>query len=109
MGFLPVLNNEYQFVAFSMPSRFLNLHCSQCDARVVRYRKEGSGRLVRLYLDRILEPEDLKPLKHVTGKADLPPLACPGCGQAMGIPMIHRSGNRPAYRLLKGSFRKRGD
>ncbi|MCH8157691.1 MAG: hypothetical protein IID18_08080 [Nitrospinae bacterium] len=90
-----------------MPIRSLNLHCSQCDARVVRYRKEGSGRLVRLYLDRILESEGLKPLKHTA--SNLPPLACPGCGQAMGIPMIHRSGNRPAYRLIKGSFRKRAD
>ncbi|KMP11272.1 hypothetical protein UR09_03765 [Candidatus Nitromaritima sp. SCGC AAA799-A02] len=90
-----------------MPSRFLNLHCSRCDARVVRYKKEGSGRLVRVYLDRIEEPENLRALKHVRSKSDLPPLDCRECGQPVGIPMIHGSENRPAYRLVKGSFRRK--
>jgi DNA-directed RNA polymerase subunit RPC12/RpoP len=90
-----------------MSSRFLNLHCSQCGIRVIRYRKEGSGRLIRVYLDRITEPENLRSLKHAAGKPGLPPLVCPGCGQRIGVSIIRGLGNRPAYRLIQGSFRKK--
>ena len=89
-----------------MGSHIFDLHCAKCEARVLRYKKEGSGSLVRLFLDRISEPKSFSEFKQVSSKSDLPPLNCPECDQPIGIPMIHGSGNRPAYRLIKGSTRK---
>jgi len=89
-----------------MGSRIFNLHCVRCGARVARYRKEGSGSLVRLYLDRVVEPDSLSALKQATRKSGLPPLNCLECGLAIGLPLAPGPGNRPAYRLIKGSTRK---
>lgn len=89
-----------------MGSHIFNLHCVRCGDRVARYRKEGSGSLVRMYLDRVVEPKSLSALKQLTQKSDLPPLNCRECNLPIGLPMVHGSGNRPAYRLIKGSTRK---
>ena len=94
-----------------MSSRNLDLFCSHCDSHIVLYRKEGSGNLVRLYFDRILQPESLAKLKS-TGKksgktSDLPPLVCPQCGILVGVPMVRGADHRPAYRLIKGSFKRK--
>lgn len=89
-----------------MGSHIFNLHCAKCDIRVVRYRKEGSGSLVRLYLDKISEPKSLSDFKRVGSKSELPPLSCPNCDVLIGVPMTHGNGNRPAYHLIKGTTRK---
>ena len=90
-----------------MSSRNLDLFCSHCDSHIVLYRKEGSGNLVRLYLDHILQPESLAKLKSIGKKSDLPPLVCPQCGILVGVPMVRGADNRPAYRLIKGSFKRK--
>ena len=71
----------------------------------MRYKKEGSGQLIRLYLDKILGPKPLTDLKSVTKKSGLPVLVCPECNHLVGHPMQHE-GNRLAYRMIKGSFKK---
>jgi len=88
-----------------MPSRYLDISCGQCGEFIVRYRKEGSGQLIRLYLDNILEPKWLARFKSSGRKSSLPPLACAQCNNAIGHPMEHE-GNRLAYRMIKGSFKK---
>jgi hypothetical protein len=90
-----------------MPSRFISIYCSQCDEFILRYRKEGSGSLIRVYLNRISEPEHFKQFKHAREKSELPSLNCPQCSQRIGASMIHNTENRPAYRLVKGSFSKK--
>ena len=40
-------------------SRFLNVLCEHCGAKILVYQKDGPGPLKRLYLDRIFAPEDL--------------------------------------------------
>ena len=90
-----------------MSSRNLDLFCSHCDSHIVLYRKEGSGNLVRLYLDRILQPKSLSKLKSIGKKSDLPPLVCPQCGILVGVPMVRGADHRPAYRLIKGSFKRK--
>lgn len=89
-----------------MPSRFLDLFCSQCNAHVLHYRKEGSGSLLRLYLDQIQGPDSLQLLTAMEARAGFPPLSCPQCGNRIGSPMLYE-GKRPAFRLIKGSFRKK--
>ena len=89
-----------------MASGYLNLFCSRCGAHIVRYRKEGSGSLIRLYLDRIAGPETLTQLKSAGKKSGLPSLTCRGCGNLIGVPMVHE-GKRLAFRTVKGSFRRK--
>ena len=90
-----------------MPTRTFSIFCSQCETFILRYRKEGSGSLIRIYLKQILEPIHFKEYKAVTLKSKIPPLGCTGCGQRVGTSMIHEPGNRPTYRLIKGSFFKK--
>ena len=40
-----------------MASKYLDILCRQCGEFIVRYKKEGSGQLIRLYLDKITEPK----------------------------------------------------
>ena len=89
-----------------MASQTLDILCGQCGTLVVRYQKKGSGQLIRLYLDRVTEPESIAQLKSVTSKKDIPALACANCDNRMGLPMIH-DGGRYAYRMIKGTFRRK--
>ena len=104
---LPTTRMILKTLIIFMPSRFFSIFCSQCDRFILRYRKEGSGSLIRVYLNQISEPEHFKEYKQVTTKSEIPPLNCTQCGQRIGATMIHGSGNRPAYKLIKGSFRKK--
>ncbi len=88
-----------------MASKHLNISCGQCGNFLVRYKKEGSGQLIRLYLDKILGPKSLTDLKFMSKKSSLPVLVCPECNHLVGHPMEHE-GNRLAYRMIKGSFKK---
>ncbi len=88
-----------------MASRHLDIACGKCSTFIVRYRKEGSGQLIRLYLDKVLQPKYLAALKSSGKKSNLPALACPECDHHVGYPMEH-DGNRLAYRMIKGSFKK---
>lgn len=90
-----------------MASRSLNIFCSQCKEFVLRYQKEGSGSLIRIYLKSITEPKRFKEYKHTKFKTEIPPLDCPKCQKKLGTPTIHVSGNRPAYQMIKGSFFKK--
>ena len=94
------------FRIWEMPSHHLEILCGNCRAFIIRYRKEGSGQLVRIYLDRITKPSSIAKLKSTSVKSDLPPLICPDCQNCMGLPMRHEGG-RLAYRMIKGSFRKK--
>jgi ribosomal protein S27E len=79
-------------------ARLLRISCAGCGAYVLTYQKDGIGRLLRLYFDRILEAA-----AQLQGGS----LVCPACGKTLGLPGLHHSG-RMAYRLVPGSFlRKR--
>ncbi|MFQ5481492.1 MAG: hypothetical protein ACE5ER_01935 [Nitrospinaceae bacterium] len=90
-----------------MPSRVIHLKCSRCDAALADYAKEGSGKLVRVYLDRILAASQKMPALKSGDKAELPAWTCGACGQVLGTPMRHRDGRRLAYRLTPGAVHKR--
>ena len=89
-----------------MASQTIDILCSQCGAFIVQYQKKGSGQLIRLYLDMIKEPDSLYRLKSVCSKSDLPVLACINCGNRIGLPTT-QEGGRLAYRMIKGSFRRK--
>lgn len=89
-------------------TRFLHIHCAACDNRVVLYQKDGAGGLHRLYLNRIFEPAELEELQRRYSKEnEVPALRCPQCAALIGTPMRYSDG-RLAFRLVPGSFKKRG-
>ncbi|MBN1679743.1 MAG: hypothetical protein JW966_05590 [Anaerolineae bacterium] len=89
-------------------SSYLTVYCAACREPVLLYQKDGPGGLLRAYLDRILAPENLAALCATCDtKSDVPNLVCPACGSVLGVPMVHGSGDRLAFRLVRGRFVKR--
>jgi len=82
-----------------------SIRCAKCDAEVLLYQKDGRGDLKRLYLNRILAPETLASLQDVTDSVKGMKILKCGCGNKIGIPMLHREG-RLAFRLILGAFTK---
>ncbi|MBT3366103.1 MAG: hypothetical protein HN472_17525 [Nitrospina sp.] len=89
-----------------MASQTIDILCGKCGAFMIRYQKKGAGQLIRLYLDKVTEPDSLSRLKSVSTKSDLPTLACVDCGNRIGLAMAPKGG-RWAYRMIKGSFRRK--
>ena len=87
-------------------TQFYYLFCSQCGEYLALYQKDGPGSLLRLYLDRIFEPEHLALLQNETEKSKIPALICQKCNTPIGFPMVYEIGNRLAFRLVRGLFRK---
>ncbi len=86
-----------------MASQIIDILCGQCGTFMLRYQKKGSGQLIKIYIDRIVEPDSLARLKSITSKSNLPPLACIECGNRIGL--AQEGGT---YRMIKGSFRRKG-
>ncbi len=85
--------------------KMLAIHCAQCKAFVMDYQKDGPGRLLRCYLDRIHRPYALKMLQYKKFSISTSPkLHCPTCKKVIGIPMIYKMEQRPAYKMLFGKF-----
>lgn len=89
-------------------AKIFDVYCSNCDSYILTYQKDGKGRLHRLYLNRILSPENIekKQHKHYSSIKDISNLVCDSCNVTLAIPMLHHDG-RFAYRLIQGSFYKK--
>lgn len=89
------------------PSKFLYIACGECQNSVMVYQKDGPGRLLRWYADRIVWPPEL-----VEERADLTAdtvrqagsLACMACANVLANPMVYEPENRAAYRIIPGSI-----
>jgi hypothetical protein len=77
-------------------SQVLELSCANCEKELFRYQKDGPGILKRLYLDRIQE--------HLPVCSKL---SCPGCKETLGVKIMYKKENRPAYRLFAGTVSKK--
>jgi hypothetical protein len=88
------LKNDRYSSARGDNSKVLVLHCSSCNAFLLKYQKDGNGGLFRLYIDRIIEP----PMKFDDLKCS--------CGNLIGTTMIYEKEKRPAIRLVRGSYVK---
>ena len=82
----------------------IEIQCTGCKAFIARYK--GSGELDLLFLDTIIKPTVLAELKS-SSKENLPLLVCHECGRKLGKPATNKIG-RLAYKMVKGSFRKKG-
>lgn len=88
----------------------LEIYCRDCDTLLCVYQKDGpQGPLLRLYLNRIHEPDELARLQYdqtIRKPRDMPQLICGDCGQLIGTPMRNWD-KRLAFRIVQGTFYKR--
>ncbi len=89
-------------------SHFLDIYCSKCNQHLLLYQKDGHGSLLRLYLDRIFNPEKLALLSNqCSEKKDIPNLKCENCHSLIAVPMVYVSEQRLAFKLIHGTFVKK--
>ena len=88
-----------------MGSRFLAVHCTNCDAFISKYRKEGSGSLIRMYLDRMNAPEECPNEFKQALKDKVTRLSCYQCKQSLG--KLNQNSSPASYKLIKGSYKKK--
>jgi hypothetical protein len=86
-----------------MPTSKLNISCARCGTHIVEYKKQGSGRLVRIYLDHILS---FGPGIDPADASKCTSLNCPECEHRLGTRVAEEKG-RPAFRLIQGTFRRK--
>lgn len=80
-------------------SRFLNVFCDNCGARVVLYQKDGPGELKRMYLDRITAPKISSSKKR--------DFICSSCQKILGTFFVYEKEKRKAIRLYQGAVYKK--
>ncbi|NTW62169.1 hypothetical protein HGB25_02035 [Candidatus Saccharibacteria bacterium] len=76
--------------------KILDITCSNCGSHATYYKKDGSGMLRRMYLDRFIE---IKP----TGSE----LVCRNCKLQLGVRTLYKKENRIAYHLNNGAVHKK--
>lgn len=106
---LPKLKNDRYRKVRGGSAELLTLYCAKCSVFVLLYQKDGPGKLIRCYLNRIFAPSSLEALQHdrrFQQPSDVPALKCSHCSNLIGVPMRYDDG-RLAYRLVPGSFYKR--
>lgn len=88
-------------------SKFLYIACGSCDEPALIYQKDGPGRLLRVYSDRIVWPPELvEEQASVTAYSIKLAgfLACRACSNIIATPMLYEAESRPAYRINHGSY-----
>ena len=74
--------------------RTIAIHCMKCRALLYRYRKGGTGGLVKCFVERIAED-------HTRGD-----LKCPACRQEFARAQM--MSGRPAHKIIQGKVFTRG-
>lgn len=77
-----------------MERRTIAIHCIRCRTLLYRYRKGGTGGLVKCFVERIVEDRT---------EGDL---CCPHCRQAFARPT--RIGGRAVHKIIQGKVFTRG-
>jgi len=86
-----------------------HIHCAKCEAFVLTYHKHGAGKgILRLYISNIYSPSELvKKLNAGFSKIkEVPNLACPECGEVLGVPAISK-GQKWVFRMRQGYFHRK--
>ncbi len=78
-------------------SKLLEISCAECSAFVCDYQKDGPGNLRRMYVDRISDAK-----VSLLEKS----LKCEN-GHMLGVAIIYKKENRPAFRLAGDSVKKK--
>ena len=70
--------------------RTISIHCLRCRTLLYRYKKGGTGGLVKCFIDRIVED-------NTAGD-----LCCSGCGQEFARLRMIRG--KPAHKIIQGKI-----
>ena len=90
-------------------AKFLDISCAACNTWILLYQKDGPGRVLRLYLNRIFAPPVLAQLQDradIGETKNMTNLVCSSCGVVLGSPMKYDDG-RLAYNLRHGLIAKK--
>ena len=74
--------------------RTIGIHCTKCRILLYRYRKGGTGALVKCFVERIAEDRTAGDLR------------CPGCGQEFARERM--ISGKPAHKIIQGKVFTRG-
>lgn len=74
--------------------RTIGIHCRKCRTLLYRYRKGGTGALVKCFVERIAEDRTAGDLH------------CPGCGQEFARERM--ISGKPAHAIIRGKIFTRG-
>lgn len=74
--------------------RTIGIHCRACATLLYRYRKGGTGGLVKCFVDLIVDD-------RTAGD-----MTCPQCGQEFA--RLITIGGRPAHKIIQGKVYTRG-
>ena len=74
--------------------RTIGIHCAGCRTLLYRYRKGGTGGLVKCFVERITEDRTNGDMK------------CPACGQEFARAQV--ISGRPAHKIIQGKVFTRG-
>lgn len=86
-----------------------DISCGKCGEYLLTYHKYGAGKgILRLYISNIAAPEELVNLLNLDYDRvkDVPNLACPNCGEVLGVPALSK-GNRWVFRMRQGYFHRK--
>lgn len=78
-------------------SRLLDISCESCGSSICLYQKDGPGNLRRMYIDRISNEKVALIKKSLTCSK----------GHLLGVKVIYKKENRPAFRLFADSVVKK--
>lgn len=106
---IPLIKDKYSR-ARGGASTLYDLMCAACESPLLTYQKDGVGNFMRCYTDRIRTVEKVKGVEAETMERDLSKakaLRCDGCDNLIATSMIYEKENRPAFRLVRGSFSRK--
>ncbi len=95
-----------KFQSIRGESHLLDISCMKCGAVVIKYQKDGKGKLFRCYLNRIFHPPEYAEVQRnsaIKNPQEMPHLTCLVCKTVIGFPMRYDDG-RLAFRLRKGFY-----
>lgn len=87
-------------------SRCLEISCSRCNTKILKYQKDGPGALKRIYIDRIISPQRFLNLNSRKIK-EIPILKCSKCDRLLAYPYIYKKEKRNALRVFQDAIKKK--
>ncbi len=87
-------------------SRITNLYCRVCSYNFAVYQKDWPWNLRRLYMDRILYPENLTNLDKENIN-EVKTLCCPNCKEDLWTPYIYKKEDRKAFKVYQDMIIKK--
>jgi len=74
--------------------------CGYCKTDIAGYQKVGKGRLLRMYVDRIIE-------SSVDLSKNYGAMFCPNCNKQLATRVTLKKKNKEAYILIRSAFNTR--